>query len=413
MFIWEVAKMSKSVYRADFPLLESSDVIYMDNAATSQRPQVVLDAMNEFYKHHNANPLRGVYKLSVEATQDYENARAKVAKFINAAGSEEIVFTRNATESLNLVAYSYGLNNIKAGDEIVVSILEHHSNMLPWQMVAKATGAKLVFLDCEEDGEITKAEIDSKINENTKIVACTQISNVLGIPTPIEYIIEKAHSVGAVAVVDGAQSIPHKKIDVRALDADFFAFSGHKLCGPMGIGVLYGKKELLDAMPPFLSGGEMIEYVTRDSATYAELPHKSEAGTVNAEGAVGLAAAIDYIEGVGYDKIEAIEKELSAYAIETLSKNKYVRILGSKDPKKHSGIINFILEGVHPHDVSTILDSKGIAVRAGHHCAQPLLQHLKINSTTRASLSFYNTKEEIDALAVALSDIRKEMGYDE
>ena len=413
MFIWEVAKMSKSVYRADFPLLESSDVIYMDNAATSQRPQAVLDAMNEFYKHHNANPLRGVYKLSVEATQDYENARAKVAKFINAAGSEEIVFTRNATESLNLVAYSYGLNNIKAGDEIVVSILEHHSNMLPWQMVAKATGAKLVFLDCEEDGEITKAEIDSKINENTKIVACTQISNVLGIPTPIEYIIEKAHSVGAVAVVDGAQSIPHKKIDVKALDADFFAFSGHKLCGPMGIGVLYGKKELLDAMPPFLSGGEMIEYVTRDSATYAELPHKFEAGTVNAEGAVGLAAAIDYIEGVGYDKIEAIEKELSAYAIETLSKNKYVRILGSKDPKKHSGIINFILEGVHPHDVSTILDSKGIAVRAGHHCAQPLLQHLKINSTTRASLSFYNTKEEIDALSAALSDIRKEMGYDE
>ena len=405
--------MSKSVYRSDFPLLESSDVIYMDNAATSQRPQAVLDAMNEFYKHHNANPLRGVYKLSVEATEDYENARAKVAKFINAAGSEEIVFTRNATESLNLVAYSYGLNNIKAGDEIVVSILEHHSNMLPWQMVAKATGAKLVFLECEEDGEITKAEIDSKINEKTKIVACTQISNVLGIPTPIEYIIEKAHSVGAVAVVDGAQSIPHKKIDVKALDADFFAFSGHKLCGPMGIGVLYGKKELLDAMPPFLSGGEMIEYVTRDSATYAELPHKFEAGTVNAEGAVGLAAAIDYIEGVGYDKIEAIEKELSAYAIETLSKNKYVRILGSKDPKKHSGIINFILEGVHPHDVSTILDSKGIAVRAGHHCAQPLLQHLKINSTTRASLSFYNTKEEIDALAVALSDIRKEMGYDE
>ena len=408
MFIWEVAKMSKSVYRADFPLLDSSDVIYMDNAATSQRPQAVLDAMNEFYKHHNANPLRGVYKLSVEATEDYENARAKVAKFINASGSEEIVFTRNATESLNLVAYSYGLNNIKAGDEIVVSILEHHSNMLPWQMVAKATGAKLVFLDCEEDGEITKAEIDSKINENTKIVACTQISNVLGIPTPIEYIIEKAHSVGAVAVVDGAQSIPHKKIDVRELDADFFAFSGHKLCGPMGIGVLYGKKELLDAMPPFLSGGEMIEY-----ATYAELPHKFEAGTVNAEGAVGLAAAIDYIESIGYEKIESIERELSEYAIEVLSKNKYVRILGSKDPKKHSGIINFILEGVHPHDVSTILDSKGIAVRAGHHCAQPLLQHLKINSTTRASLSFYNTKEEIDALSAALSDIRKEMGYDE
>ncbi len=413
MFIWEVVKMSKSVYRADFPLLDSSDVIYMDSAATSQRPQVVIDAIDEFYKRHNANPLRGVYKLSVEATQDYENARTKVVKFINASGSEEIIFTRNATESLNLVAYSYGLNNIKAGDEIAVSILEHHSNLLPWQMVARATGAKLVFLDCEEDGEITKAEIDSKINKKTKIVACTQISNVLGIPTPIEYIIEKAHSVGAVAVVDGAQSIPHKKIDVKALDADFFAFSGHKLCGPMGIGVLYGKKELLDAMPPFLSGGEMIEYVSRDTATYAELPHKFEAGTVNAEGAVGLAAAIDYVEGIGYDKIEAIERELSAYAIETLSKNKYVRILGSKDLDKHSGIINFVLEGVHPHDVSTILDSKGIAVRAGHHCAQPLLQHLKINATTRASLSFYNTKEEIDALSAALSDIRKEMGYDE
>ena len=413
MFIWEVVKMSKSVYRADFPLLDSSDVIYMDSAATSQRPQVVIDAIDEFYKRHNANPLRGVYKLSVEATQDYENARTKVVKFINASGSEEIIFTRNATESLNLVAYSYGLNNIKAGDEIAVSILEHHSNLLPWQMVARATGAKLVFLDCEEDGEITKAEIDSKINGKTKIVACTQISNVLGIPTPIEYIIEKAHSVGAVAVVDGAQSIPHKKIDVKALDADFFAFSGHKLCGPMGIGVLYGKKELLDAMPPFLSGGEMIEYVSRDTATYAELPHKFEAGTVNAEGAVGLAAAIDYVEGIGYDKIEAIERELSAYAIETLSKNKYVRILGSKDLDKHSGIINFVLEGVHPHDVSTILDSKGIAVRAGHHCAQPLLQHLKINATTRASLSFYNTKEEIDALSAALSDIRKEMGYDE
>ena len=413
MFIWEVAKMSKSVYRADFPLLDSSDVIYMDNAATSQRPQAVLDAMNDFYKHHNANPLRGVYKLSVEATEDYENARGKVAKFIGAAGSEEIIFTRNASESLNLVAYSYGLNNIKAGDEIVVSILEHHSNMLPWQMVAKATGAKLVFLDCEEDGEITKSEIDSKINENTKLVACTQISNVLGIPTPIEYIIEKAHSVGAVVVVDGAQSIPHKKIDVRALDADFFAFSGHKLCGPMGIGVLYGKKALLDSMPPFLSGGEMIEYVTKEKATFAPLPHKFEAGTVNAEGAVGLAAAIDYIESIGYEKIESIERELSEYAMEVLSKNKYVRILGSKDPAKHSGIINFILDGVHPHDVSTILDSKGIAVRAGHHCAQPLLQHLKISSTTRASLSFYNTKEEIDALSAALLEIRKEMGYDE
>ena len=399
--------------RKDFPLLCSSSLAYLDNAATSQKPEVVLKAIEDYYKNKNANPMRGLYELSVASTTAYESARETVAEFINASQNEEIVFTRNATESLNLVAYSYGLNNIKAGDEIVVSILEHHSNMLPWQMVAKATGAKLVFLECEEDGEITKAEIDSKINEKTKIVACTQISNVLGIPTPIEYIIEKAHSVGAIAVVDGAQSIPHKKIDVRELDADFFAFSGHKLCGPMGIGVLYGKKSLLDGMPPFLSGGEMIEYVTKEKATFAPLPHKFEAGTVNAEGAVGLAAAIDYIESIGYEKIESIERELSEYAMEVLSKNKYIRILGSKDPAKHSGIINFILEGVHPHDVSTILDSKGIAVRAGHHCAQPLLQHLKISSTTRASLSFYNTKEEIDALSAALLEIRKEMGYDE
>lgn len=403
----------ENIYRRDFPLLMSTDVIYMDNAATSQRPLCVLDAMNKFYKEHNANPLRGVYQLSVEATDDYENARTKVKDFIKASGSEEIIFTRNATESLNLVAYSYGLNNIKEGDEIVVSILEHHSNMLPWQMVAKHTGARLRFLECEEDGEITKEEIDAKITEKTKIVACTQISNVFGIPTPIEYIIKKAHSVGAVAVVDGAQSVPHKRIDVRALDADFFAFSGHKLCGPMGIGVLYGKKALLDKMPPFLRGGEMIEYVTREKATFASLPHKFEAGTVNAEGAAGLAAAIDYITDIGYENIEKIEADLSKYAIETLSENKHVRILGSKDPKKHNGIITFTLEGVHPHDVSAILDSRGIAVRAGHHCAQPLLQYLNINATTRASLAFYNTEEEIDALSDVLLDVRKEMGYNE
>lgn len=304
-------------FRKDFPLLSSNDIIYFDNAATSQRPGCVLDAINKFYSEHNANPLRGVYKLSVEATEDYENAREKVAKFLNAASKEEIVFTRNASESLNLIAYSYGLNNIKEGDEIVVSILEHHSNMLPWQMVAKAKGAKLSFLECDEEGEISAEEINSKITEKTKIVAITQISNVLGIPTPINEIIKRAHLAGAVVVVDGAQSVPHKKVDVRELDADFFVFSGHKLFAPMGIGVLYGKKELLDAMPPFLSGGEMIEYVTRESATFAPLPHKFEAGTVNAEGAVGLAAAIDYVQSIGYDRIEKIEEELSKYALET------------------------------------------------------------------------------------------------
>lgn len=400
-------------YRKDFPLLLSKDIIYFDNAATSQRPECVLKAINKFYSEHNANPLRGVYKLSVEATEDYENARRKVSDFLNASSKKEIIFTRNATESLNLIAYSYGLNNIAEGDEIVVSILEHHSNMLPWQMVAKAKGAKLSFLECDEEGEISIEEINSKITEKTKIVAITQISNVLGIPTPIEEIIKRAHAMGAVVVVDGAQSVPHKKVDVRELDADFFVFSGHKIFSPMGIGVLYGKEELLEDMPPFLRGGEMIEYVTKESATFTELPHKFEAGTVNAEGAVGLAAAIDYLESIGYEKIEKIENELSKYAMETLSKNRHIKILGSKDYRKHNGIINFILEGVHPHDVSTILDTKGIAVRAGHHCAQPLLQHLKINSTTRVSLSVYNTKEEIDILAAALMEIRKEMGYDE
>lgn len=400
-------------FREDFPLLADGKILYLDNGATSQRPQPVLDAIEGFYKKHNANPLRGVYQLSVEATQDYENARQKVADFIGAKKASEIIFTRNATESLNLAAYSYGLEFLKAGDEIVVSILEHHSNLLPWQMVAKATGAKLVFLECGPDGSISKEEIAAKIREQTRLVAITQISNVLGISTPLEEIITTAHAAGAVVVVDGAQSVPHQKVDVQALDADFFAFSGHKLLGPMGIGVLYGKEALLNKMPPFLRGGEMIEYVTKEDATYAPLPHKFEAGTVNAAGAVGLAAAIDYIQGIGYETIEKLEQELTVYAYESLSAIDHVRILGSADPKKHAGIINFLVEGVHPHDVSAYLDSKNICVRAGHHCAQPLLQHLGISATTRASFFFYNTREEVEALAQALKEIRRSMGYHE
>ena len=404
-------------FRNDFPFFsneKNKDIIYFDNAATSQRPRRVIDAIRHFYEENNANPLRGLYDLSVRATEAYENARHTVARFINAAEDAEVIFTRNASESLNLVAYTYGMANIRKGDEIAVSIMEHHSNILPWQMVAKAKGAKLVYLECDKgSGVISDEEIAAKIGSRTKLVAVAHVSNVLGITNDIEKIAKAAHKAGAVVVADGAQAVPHIKTDVRALDADFYAFSAHKLTGPTGCGVLYGKKSILENMPPFLRGGEMIEYVTREDATWAPLPAKFEAGTVNAEGAVGLAAAIDYIESIGYEKIESIERELSEYAMEVLSKNKYVRILGSKDPAKHSGIINFILEGVHPHDVSTILDSKGIAVRAGHHCAQPLLQHLKINSTTRASLSFYNTKEEIDALSAALLDIRKEMGYDE
>jgi len=403
-----------SDFRKDFKFFsEYPDLVYFDNAATTQKPDVVLERMVRYYESENANPLRGVYDLSVKATTVYENARERTARFIGASSPSEIVFTRNATESLNLIAKSYGEAFIKEGEDIVLTVMEHHSNLLPWQETAKRTGANLVFLTPDKTGFISDEEIAAKITPKTALVSLAHISNVLGRKNPVEKVIKAAHAVGAVVVVDGAQAVPHTRVNVTELDADFYVFSGHKMLAPMGIGALYGKKKLLNKMPPFLTGGEMIEYVTKEKATFAPLPHKFEAGTVNAEGAVGLAAAIDYIESIGYEKIESIERELSEYAMEVLSKNKYVRILGSKDPAKHSGIINFILEGVHPHDVSTILDSKGIAVRAGHHCAQPLLQHLKINSTTRASLSFYNTKEEIDALSAALLEIRKEMGYDE
>lgn len=399
------------IYRDDFPLLKSQDIAYLDNAATAQRPQCVLDAIARFYRTENANPLRGLYPLSVAATESYEGAREAVRAFINAKSSCEIVFTRNTTESLNLVAYSYGLSHVKAGDEVLVSVMEHHSDLLPWQMVCRNTGATLKFMECEPDGSLDLNKVEALITDKTKIVACTQVSNVLGRVYPIREIAALAHKVGAVMVVDGAQSTPHIPVDVEALGADFFAFSGHKLYGPMGIGVLYGREALLNDMPPFLTGGEMIESVTREGAVFAELPQKFEAGTVNAAGAVGLHTAIDYVNRIGFAEIHRQEVALTRRALDGIRNIPCVHVLGSEDPEEHCGIVTFTVDGVHPHDISEILASDGVAIRAGHHCAQPLHAYLGRPSTARASLAFYNTEADIDRLLDSISTLRERMGY--
>lgn len=396
-------------YIKDFPILSTQSngksLVYLDNAATTQKPKAVIDAVNNYYDACNANPHRGNYDLSVKATEMYESARETVRKFINASTAEEIIFTKNTTEAINLVAYTYGLSFIGQGDEIVLSVAEHHSNLIPWQMVAKAKGAVLKYMYIDSDGSLPYSEIDTKIGSKTKLVAVAHISNVLGMINPVEYIVKKAHSVGAVTVVDCAQSVPHMKIDVQALGADFIAFSGHKMFAPMGIGVLYGKKELLDKMPPFLTGGEMIEYVHEQDATYAELPYKFEAGTQNVGGAVGLQAAIKYIESVGFDNIHDIERYLIDYAYGRLSELPFITIVGS-GAKDRSGVIAFNVKDAHPHDVASILDADGVAVRAGHHCAQPLMRFLGLNSTCRASFSFYNTRDDIDIFIESLKKVR-------
>ena len=403
----------KRDYRQDFPLLRENPIVYLDSAATAQRPDVVIEAEMEFYRKYNANPLRGLYSLGIEATDRYEEARECVAKFIHAASAKEIIFTRNTTESLNLVAYSYGLSHLQKGDEIVVSILEHHSNQLPWRMVAEKTGAVVKYLECDRQGHILDADLQAAFSEKTKLVAVTQVSNVLGIRTPIDKIVALARKSGAVVVLDAAQSTPHMEVDVQKLGVDFLAFSGHKLMAPMGIGVLYGRKELLSEMPPFLTGGEMIRTVTRDKVVYAELPHKFEAGTVNGAGAWALAAAIRYLQEVGYEQIQKQELLLTTQLMDGLKKVPHVQVQGSPDPKEHCGIVSFTIDGVHPHDVSSILDADGIAVRAGHHCAQPLMQQIGVMSTTRASMYFYNTEEDIEKLLASVQTIRRRMGYGE
>lgn len=403
----------KRDYRQDFPLLRENPIVYLDSAATAQRPDVVIEAEMEFYRNYNANPLRGLYSLGIEATDRYEEARECVAKFIHAASAKEIIFTRNATESLNLVAYSYGLSHLREGDEIVVSILEHHSNQLPWRMVAEKTGAVVKYLECDRQGHISDADLQAAFSEKTKLVAVTQVSNVLGIMTPIDKIVALARKSGAVVVLDAAQSTPHMEVDVQKLGVDFLAFSGHKLMAPMGIGVLYGRKELLSEMPPFLTGGEMIQTVTRDKVVYAELPHKFEAGTVNGAGAWALAAAIRYLQEVGYEQIQKQELLLTTQLMDGLKKVPHVQIQGSSDPKEHCGIVSFTIDGVHPHDISSILDADGIAVRAGHHCAQPLMQQIGVMATSRASMYFYNTEEDIEKLLASVQTIRRRMGYGE
>lgn len=397
-------------FRKDFPIFADPEYIYFDNAATTQRPVQVLDAIEKFYRTENANPLRGLYEWSVKATEDYEAARQKTADFIGAEKASEIIFTRNTTESLNLAAYSWGRANVHEGDEIVLSVSEHHSNILPWQMVAKETGAKLVWLECGKDGSYSDEEL-KKIGPKTKAVAIAQVSNVLGQPKPIRKIADLAHKNGAVIIVDGAQSAPHMPVDVKELDADFFAFSGHKLMGPMGIGVLYGKEQLLQDMPPFITGGEMIEYVTREGATYAELPHKFEGGTVNAADAVGLAAAIDYLQDVGFDFVREQEDRLTEILMDELSDDPHITIYGSEKPEEHCGIVTFNIEDCHPHDVASILDEDHICIRAGHHCAQPLMQYMGVNATARASIYFYNTEDEAARFAKSLKKVRKELGY--
>ena len=394
-------------FKDEFPILQERKISYLDSGATTQKPQCVIDAIESYYKECNANPHRGAYSLSIEATEKYESTREKIAKFINARNREEIIFSKNATESLNLIAYSYGLDNLKKDDEVVLSIMEHHSNLVPWQYVTKKTNSKLKFMYINKDYELSKEEIESKITDKTKVVGITHVSNVLGTINNVKEIIKYAHKKGAVVIVDASQSIPHMKIDVQDLDADFLVFSGHKMFAPLGIGVLYGKKELLNKMTPFLMGGDMIEYVYEQNTTFAPLPNKFEAGTQNVEGVIGLGSAIDYIEKIGYKEIQNVEEAITKYAVSELSRLNFLELYITPHSENHSSVISFNIKGVHPHDVASILDSNGVCVRSGNHCAQPLLRYLGMDSTCRASFSIYNTKEDVDNLVEALKKAYK------
>ncbi|HDR4868502.1 cysteine desulfurase SufS [Paenibacillus jamilae] len=389
--------------RKQFPILDQKvngkQLVYFDSAATSQKPIQVIETLERYYKEYNSNVHRGVHTLGTKATDAYEGAREKVRKFINAKSMEEIIFTRGTTTALNTVAASYGLENVKEGDEIVISYMEHHSNIIPWQQVAKKTGATLKYLPLQPDGTISLEDVRQTVTPNTKIVSIMQVSNVLGTINPVKEIGAIAHENGAIMVVDGAQSTPHMKVDVQDLNCDFYALSAHKMCGPTGIGVLYGKKELLNNMEPIEFGGEMIDFVDLQESTWKELPWKFEAGTPIIGNAIGLGAAIDFLEEIGLDNIEKHEHELARYALERLSEVDGVTIYG---PKHRAGLVTFNIEDVHPHDVATVLDVEGIAVRAGHHCAQPLMKWLKASSTARASFYLYNTKEEIDTFVESL-----------
>lgn len=397
--------------RQDFPILQTTvhnkPLVYLDSAATSQKPQVVIDALTNYYTSSNANVHRAVHHLASVATDAYEGARYKVAQFIGAASEKEIIFTRNATEAINLVANSYGLANLKSGDRIVVTEMEHHSNLIPWQMISKATGAELEYLPLGENGQIKLDDIETIINNKTKIVAFTLLSNVLGTSPDHKQIIARARAVNAITVIDAAQAAAHTKINVQEIDCDFITFSAHKMCGPTGVGVLYGKLSHLESIPPFLGGGEMINRVGKQESTWAEVPHKFEAGTPNIAGVVGFAAAIDYLSSIGMNKIHEYESLLASYAAEELGKQSGVIIYGPRPGETRDAVVSFNIAGVHPHDVSQTLDFEGIAIRAGHHCCQILMQTLGVPATNRASFSFYNTISEVDALVASIKKVQE------
>jgi cysteine desulfurase/selenocysteine lyase len=398
--------------RADFPILKlrvhGQPLVYLDNAATSQKPQVVIETLDRYYAQENANIHRGVHYLSEKATQEYEDARAKVQHFINAASEREIIFVRSVTEAINLVAHCYGRQRIQAGDEIIISAMEHHSNIVPWQILCEEKGAILRVVPINDRGEFLFDAYDKLLGPKTRFVAVTHVSNALGTINPVRQIIDMAHRWNVPVLIDGAQGVPHFPVDVRGLDCDFYGFSGHKLFGPTGIGVLYGKAELLDAMPPYQGGGSMIRSVTFEKTTYAPLPAKFEAGTPHIAGGIGLGAAIDYLESIGMEAIDHYEQGLLAYAMEVMGAISRVRIYGTA--KQKASVVCFSIEGVHPHDVGTILDQEGIAIRTGHHCAQPVMDRFGVPAMSRASMAFYNTKEEIDALVAGIKKVQEVFG---
>lgn len=411
---WGKGRFSLDVerIREDFPILKRQihghPLVYLDNAATSQKPQVVIDAVDRYYSEENSNIHRGIHFLSEQATCAYEDTRVKVRDFLNISDTREIIFVRGTTEGINLVAQSYGRTFIKKGDEIIISAMEHHSNIVPWQILCGQVGATLRVIPINHDGEILLGEYEKLLNQRTKLVSVAHVSNALGTINPIKQIIEMAHRRHALVFIDGAQAAPHLKVDVQELDCDFYAFSGHKLFGPTGIGILYGKAEWLEAMPPYQGGGDMISLVTFEKTHYNVLPYKFEAGTPNIAGGIGLGAAIDYLSGIGLEAVAAYEQGLLAYATEVLSTVKGLRIIGTA--KEKASVLSFVLDGIHPHDIGTILDQEGIAIRAGHHCAMPVMQRFGVPATARASWAFYNTKEEVDALVGAIHKVIEVFG---
>ena len=395
--------------REDFPVLKQTihgkPLVYLDNAATAQKPYAVIEAIRKFHEVDCANIHRGVHELSQRSTAAYEGTRAKMKRFLNARSKSELIFVRGTTEGINLVASSWGHKNVREGDEIIISAMEHHSNIVPWQMVCEATGAKLRVIPINDRGELILEEYARLLNPRTKMVAVTHVSNALGTINPVAEIIAMANRAGALALIDGAQAAPHLKVDVQALDADFYALSGHKMVGPTGIGILYGKSKLLNAMPPYQGGGDMIKTVTFEKTTYADLPYKFEAGTPNIAGGIGLGAAVDYLSHIGLDRIAAYEHELLVYGTQALEQIPGLRMIGTAREK--AAVLSFVIEGIHPHDIGTVLDRMGIAVRTGHHCAQPVMDRFGVPATTRASLAFYNTVQEIDALAAGLRKVKE------